>query len=122
MSGPLWRIRDRRTFRALRADGTRRRSGPLQVTVLPDGVGAATAPRLGFAIGRAVGPAVVRNRLRRQLRARVRDLHLAPGAYLVHVSPAAAGLPGAALGTHLEAALRLERPSVSNGPLAAKGA
>ena len=108
MSGPLWRIRDRRTFRALRADGTRRRSGPLQVTVLPDGAeaSAAAAARLAFAIGRAVGPAVVRNRLRRQLRARARDLDLAPGAYLVHVSPAAAGLPGAALGTHLEEALR----------------
>jgi ribonuclease P protein component len=112
MSGPLWRIRDRRTFRALRADGKRRRSGPVQVTVLPDatdvaaGGGAVTAPRLGFAISRTVGPAVVRNRLRRQLRAHVRDLDLAPGAYLVHVSPAAAGLPGAELGAHLEEALR----------------
>jgi ribonuclease P protein component len=112
MTGPLWRIRDRRTFRALRADGTRQRSGPVQVTVLPDpeaGVdGRAAAPRLAFAIGRPVGPAVVRNRLRRQLRARARDLDLAHGAYLVHLSPAAAGLPGAALGTHLEEALRVQ--------------
>jgi ribonuclease P protein component len=106
MSGPLWRIRDHRTFRALRADGTRRRSGPVQVTVLPDD---GAAPRLAFAIGRAVGPAVVRNRLRRQLRARARDLDLEPGAYLVHLSPAAAGLPGAELGAHLEAAISLER-------------
>jgi ribonuclease P protein component len=115
MSGPLWRIRDRRTFRALRADGTRHRSGPLQVTALPDATGAEVAPRLAFAIGRPVGPAVVRNRLRRQLRARARDLDLAPGAYLVHVSPAAAGLPGVALGTHLEAALCLEPPSCRKG-------
>ncbi len=110
MSGPLWRIRDHRTFRALRADGSRRRSGPVQVTLLPDADGAGVAaPRVAFAIGRAVGPAVVRNRLRRQLRARARDLDLAPGAYLVHLSPAAAGLPGAALGAHLEEAMCRER-------------
>jgi ribonuclease P protein component len=106
MSGPLWRIRDHRTFRALRADGTRRRSGPVQVTALPDAdSGHPSPPRLAFAIGRAVGPAVVRNRLRRQLRARARDLDLAPGAYLVHLSPAAADLRGAALGSHLVEAL-----------------
>jgi RNase P protein component len=49
---------------------------------------------------------VVRNRLRRQLRAQVRDLDLAPGAYLVNLSPAAAGLTGSELRSHLELAVR----------------
>jgi ribonuclease P protein component len=105
MAGPLWRIRDRRTFRALRASGSRLRSGPVGVTVLPEAQAAAGPPRLAFAIGRNVGPAVVRNRLRRQLRAHARQLDLAPGAYLVNLSPAAAGLPGSALRSHLEQAL-----------------
>ncbi len=51
--------------------------------------------RVAYAIGRKVGPAVVRNRLRRRLRAAVRDLDrstggLATGAYLVSLGPAAA--------------------------------
>jgi ribonuclease P protein component len=105
MAGPLWRIRDRGTFRALRADGSRRRSGPVAVTALADEPGTEGAPRLAFAVGRAVGPAVVRNRLRRQLRAHARQLDLPAGAYLVNLSPAAAGLTGAALRSHLEQAL-----------------
>jgi ribonuclease P protein component len=48
---------------------------------------------------------VVRNRLRRQLRAHARQLDLPAGAYLVNLSPAAAGLTGAALRSHLEQAL-----------------
>ena len=105
MAGPLWRIRDRRTFRALRADGSRRRSGPVAVTTLPDAVGTEAPPRLAFAVGRAVGPAVVRNRLRRQVRAQVRELDLPAGAYLVNLSPAAAGLTRAELRSHLVQAL-----------------
>jgi ribonuclease P protein component len=55
---------------------------------LPDG-----APRVAYGVGRRVGPAVVRNRVRRRLRAAARELAgdpgLAPGAYLVTVSPRA---------------------------------
>jgi ribonuclease P protein component len=49
---------------------------------------------LAFAIGRAVGTAVVRNRLRRRLRALFGELSptLRPGTYLVGVGPAAATL------------------------------
>jgi ribonuclease P protein component len=50
-----------------------------------------TTPQVAFAIGRAVGPAVVRNRLRRQLRAILRDRALVPGYYLLGVTPGAAG-------------------------------
>ena len=51
--------------------------------------------RVAYAIGRKVGPAVVRNRLRRQLRSAVRDLDrstggLPAGAYLVTLRPEAA--------------------------------
>ena len=50
--------------------------------------------RVAYAIGRRVGPAVVRNRLRRRLRAAAREIDVATGglptgAYLVSVRPAA---------------------------------
>ena len=50
-------------------------------------------PRVAYGVGRAVGPAVQRNKIKRRLRAVVRDLEgeggLAPGpgAYLVSVRP-----------------------------------
>ena len=85
----IWRVRDRTMFRAL-MHGRRRRSGPLQVSAAlvstrPD------PPRIAFAVGRSVGNAVVRNRVRRRLRAAVREhaTLLRPGwAYLVHAGPA----------------------------------
>lgn len=65
--------------------------------------------RVAYAIGRRVGPAVVRNRLRRQLRAAVREIHhdegLAPGAYLVGARPEAVGRPYRELRSELSAAL-----------------
>jgi ribonuclease P protein component len=64
--GLITRVRDRRTFVALRADGIRVRRGPLSITHLDDDPDGPT--RLAFAITRRVGPAVVRNRLRRRLR------------------------------------------------------
>jgi ribonuclease P protein component len=53
-----------------------------------------TPPRIAFAVGRTVGNAVVRNRVRRRLRAAVREHHaqLQPGwGYLVRAAPRAAG-------------------------------
>jgi len=57
-----------------------------------------------------VGGAVVRNRLRRRIRAIMTDLArdpaaLPPGAYLVRVDPAAADLDAAELARHLRAAV-----------------
>jgi ribonuclease P protein component len=49
--------------------------------------------RVAYAVGRTVGGAVVRNRVRRRLRALVAALPLAPGDYLVSVGPEAADLP-----------------------------
>ncbi len=96
------RIRDRRTFGALRRDGRRFRSGPIVITALvePD----AAAARVAYAISKQTGSAVARNRVRRRLRAIVRTLELRPGAYLVRVAPAAAEMPYRELEHHLTAA------------------
>ena len=49
--------------------------------------------RVAYAVGRRSGGAVVRNRIRRRLRAAVGQAgHLAPGAYLVSAGPAAADM------------------------------
>jgi ribonuclease P protein component len=126
----IWRIRDRSTFEALRREGIRARSGPIGITFLPDPVvtappGAQTGPdgappiletgplppRLAFAIGRRVGHAVERNRLRRRLRAIFADLAhqgpaaLPPGAYLVGCQVGAAGTTHEELREHVSRAL-----------------
>lgn len=89
--GLIGRVSDRATFDALRREGRRARRGPVTVVHL-SGSGDV---RVAYAIGRKVGPAVVRNRLRRRLRSAVRELDrsdggLAPGAYLVALRPQAA--------------------------------
>lgn len=87
-----WRVRDRATFAALRRSGARRRVGPLSVTRLDPAAGGAPVAAVAYAIGRSVGGAVDRNRLRRRLRAVVAELDLAPGTYLIGAGPAAATL------------------------------
>ncbi len=98
-------VRGRESFAALSRQGRRVREGPLTVIYRAD----ATAPRVAFAVGRTVGPAVVRNRLRRRLRVLWGGTAPAGGDYLILAAPAAAGLSFAQLGTRLDAALsRLE--------------
>jgi ribonuclease P protein component len=63
-------------------------------------------PRVAYAIGRAVGGAVVRNRLRRRLRTAVGAATPAPGAYLIVASPAAADLEFEALQATVTDAVR----------------
>ena len=46
-------------------------------------------PRVAFALGRALGPAVARNRLRRRLRALLGAMTIPGGLYLVGAQPAA---------------------------------
>ena len=92
----LWRISDRRTFQALRRSRARARSGCCSVTWLaPDDT--TTPPRAGFAVGKNVGGAVVRNRIRRRLRSALRELQLADrlpgGTYLLGATAEAASLP-----------------------------
>ena len=65
-------------------------------------------PRVAYAIGRPVGGAVVRNRVRRRLRAatRAHAAVLEPGhAYLVHAAPGAAQRTYADLAASLGSAL-----------------
>jgi len=104
----IGRVRDQRTFRELRHSGTRGRSGPVAVTALvgPKCNSGASGARVAFAVGRRIGPAVVRNRVRRRLRAIATDLDLAPGAYLVTVHPDVVGLGHDDLQHHLAAAVR----------------
>jgi ribonuclease P protein component len=102
--GLIWPIRSRKTFAVLsssrgatgsQATGsqtTRARIGPLTVSFL-DG-SPAEPPRVAYAIGRKVGSAVKRNRIRRRLRSIFRELapHLRPGSYLIGVAPQATEL------------------------------
>lgn len=82
------------------------RSGPLTVTWVPDGADA--PPRVAYAIGKRVGGAVDRNRLRRRLRSIVAGLapQLGPGAYLIGAAPQAAPMTHGELQSFLSEALR----------------
>ncbi|MGH7357179.1 MAG: ribonuclease P protein component [Candidatus Rokuibacteriota bacterium] len=77
------RVRDRATFEAL-GRARRHRQGPVSLCrVPPDGSG---APRVAYAVGKRAGNAVVRNRIRRRLRAAVAgeaDAFSPGAAYLV---------------------------------------
>ncbi len=99
-------IRTRRAFAALSRSRNRGRSGPVWVVRAEDGT---PGIRVAYAVGRAVGGAVIRNRIRRRLRALVTELdrgaQLAPGAYLVGVTPGVVSVSFAALRTHLAGAV-----------------
>ena len=86
---------DRSGFDALRRDGRRVRRGTVTVTWVPGDTAEPGLPRVAYAVGRWAGGAVVRNRIRRRLRAIIRDLgdELAPGTYLVGAGTPAATLP-----------------------------
>jgi ribonuclease P protein component len=111
----LWRITDRRTFQDLRRRGRRVRRGPLTLTWLPPALDAAgSPPRAGFAVGKGTGGAVVRNRVRRRLRAALRLLvaegRLAPGTYLLGGTAELATMPWPALLQLLDEALAEVQP------------
>jgi len=98
----LWRITDRQTFVMLREHGRRGRHGAVSVTYLgPTGSSVAEPPRVAFAVGKSVGGAVVRNRIRRRLRAALRELQAAgalpAGSYLLSTRRQAARQPWSAL-------------------------
>lgn len=86
------RVRGRAQFAAFR-HGTNLRSEHFSVRVAPSQ--RPGRPGVAFAIGRKVGPAVVRNRLRRRLRHVMQALEptLDPGmVYLVSARPSAGSL------------------------------
>jgi ribonuclease P protein component len=84
------RVRGRAAFLAFRRSRQRVRRGPITITFVPSA--SDDRARVAYAIGRKVGGAVVRNRLRRRLRAVVAQLgpELPPGACLVSATPEAA--------------------------------
>ena len=90
----IWRIRERSAFTRIASQGRRARAGVLWCTYVLDPPGTVTPPRVAYALGRALGPAVVRNRVRRQLRAMLRSAasngQLVPGDYLFGGQPSAA--------------------------------
>ena len=92
-------IRERDAFERLRAEGTRIHSSSLWCTYLPDPRTATCST--AFAIGRAVGPAVTRNRLRRRLRAVLtahqRTSPALPGYLLIGARPGSSELTFAEL-------------------------
>jgi ribonuclease P protein component len=85
-------IRSHRTFAALRRTPHRGRSGPIAVSFVEQPCWSRT--EIAFAINRRVGNAVVRNRLRRRLRA-IMGEHVAglpTGAYVISTGPEGPGL------------------------------
>lgn len=90
-------VRYRWEFELLADAGRYRRSGPIAVRTCPlderRDAGALDDVRVGYAVSRRVGSAVVRNRVRRRLRHAVAALHAAglvrPGRYLIIAAPQA---------------------------------
>ncbi len=81
----------------------------MSLTWLPPDPGTVEPPRAAFAVGRATGGAVVRNRIRRRVRAALRALQAAAelpaGTYLVGGSPRLASMPWPQLLADLAAAV-----------------
>ena len=100
-----WRTRGRSAFEGLRRARTVR-SGPFTVSWLP--APSDQPPALAFAIGKRVGNAVVRNRLRRRLREAARQLATLPrGTYLIRARPGAVALSFQEISAHLSRAVEL---------------
>ncbi|BCJ43622.1 ribonuclease P protein component [Actinoplanes ianthinogenes] len=106
------RLRRSADFAAAIRGGRRAGRGTLVVHLLIDEPAHATTARAGFVVSKAVGNAVVRNKVRRRLRHLVRPLlaELPPGASLVvRALPPAAQAGFADLATDLEGALASAR-------------
>ena len=108
------RLRHPADFSAVIRHGARAGRPALVVHLLldpADGAPAGTPARVGFAVPRTVGPAVVRNRVIRRLRAlstaRIDQAELFPpgSRVVVRALPPAATAPYAVLGEQLDAAL-----------------
>ena len=99
--GLIDRIRGRDAFRRLAHDGTRIRRPALWCTWCPDPAISTTS--VAFALPRALGSAVVRNRLRRRMRSILRELEplLPGGMLLIGAQPSSTELTFAALRTEL---------------------
>ena len=106
--GLIQRIHGRHAFSTLSRDGRRIRRSSLWCSWCPQP--SSNATRVAYSIGRACGPAVTRNRLRRRLRAIIRSLDqhepLPPGLLLIGAKPGAVELTFDQLRTETEQLLR----------------
>lgn len=100
------RVRTRRQFARLASPSQRGHSGPLRISFV-EGEDGPPEVAVAYAIGRKVGSAVVRNRIRRRLRDLIDRLDppLRPGLYLVKCGIETRGLSYDQLQYHLERAL-----------------
>jgi ribonuclease P protein component len=106
------RLRRSTDFAAAIRGGRRSGRGTVVVHLLVDEPAQTPAARAGFVVSKAVGGAVVRNRVRRRLRhlARPRLAALPPGTRLVvRALPASASASYDTLGADLDAALAAAR-------------
>ena len=106
------RLRRSTDFAAAVRGGRRAGRGTLVVHLFLEEPAQAITARAGFVVSKAVGNAVVRNKVRRRLRHLVRAL--LPGLpaeaiLVVRALPAAASAPYVTLGADLEAALAAAR-------------
>ncbi len=108
----IGRIQDRAAFERLRRDGTRVRIDPLWCSFLLEPE--LEPPRVAFAIGRATGNAVTRNRLRRRLRAILADSDPPSVLLLIGVRPAAVELTFPELAERVDSLLDAVRLRVSS--------
>ena len=82
------RLRRRQDFAGVYRDGTPFASGPLVLRVRPNPETA--TPRFGFAVGKRLGGAVARNRIKRQLRDLVQRSGAQGGVDVVVIARASA--------------------------------
>jgi ribonuclease P protein component len=118
------RLRDSNAFRRTVSSGRRAGGAALVVHLLDDARDADDAgPRVGLVVGKAVGNAVVRNRVKRQLRHLVMDTltNLSASSDLViRALPSAAGMASTELGADLTRCLeRVGRVDLPRDPASA---
>jgi ribonuclease P protein component len=118
------RLRNSDAFRRTVSSGRRAAGAALVVHLLDDAPGVGDAgPRVGLVVGKGVGNAVVRNRVKRQLRHLVRD-HLTEvspsSALVIRALPPAAGMGSTELDADLARCLqRVGRADVPRDPASA---
>jgi ribonuclease P protein component len=110
------RIQSQRTFDQFRTSGTGGSSGPLRVKFVRQN--SWSKAEVAYALGKKLGGAVVRNRLRRRLRAIVttEGIELSPGAYLVSAGPGATALSFAELRVAMGQAVKTATGARTTGP------
>ena len=101
----IHRIQSRSAFTRIRTEGVHLRSGVLSCTMVLDP--SLPGPQVGYAFSRRYGPAVRRNRIRRQLRelVKTRETLFPAGIFVFGASPRAAATPADILARDLDGLL-----------------